>query len=75
MAVWLDKHRRDKPMKQLNHLQDWETEMDRLERIHKEVIRARKEVRQEIRMHELFDTARWLILVGVVLAAWYLRTA
>lgn len=62
-------------MKQLNHLQDWETEMDRLEKIHKEVIRARKDMRQEIRMHELLDTARWLILVGVVLAAWYLRAA
>lgn len=60
-------------MQQLNYLEDWETEMDRLEKIHKDIIRTRREIRQEIRLHELFDTARWLILVGVVLAAWYSR--
>lgn len=56
-------------MQQLNQIKDWETEMDRLERMHRDVFR----LRQEMREHELYASLRCLITVGVVLAAWYFR--
>lgn len=56
-------------MQQLNKLRDWETEMDRLGRIHEDIFR----LRQEMRKHELFTSLRFLIIVGVVCAAWYFR--
>lgn len=56
-------------MQQLNKLHDWETEMDRLERMHKDIFR----LRWEMRKHELFASLRCLIIVGVVCAAWYFR--
>lgn len=31
-------------MRQLNQLQDWETEMDRLERIHRDIFRMPQEI-------------------------------
>lgn len=56
-------------MEQLNELQDWETEMDKLNRMHKDVAR----LRQELREHELCETLRFLAIVGFVCAAWYFR--
>lgn len=56
-------------MQQLNQIKDWETEMDRLERMHRDVFR----LRQEMREHELYASLRFLIIVGVVCAAWYFR--
>lgn len=56
-------------MQQLNNLHGWETEMDRLERMHKDIFRLRREMRE----HELFASLRCLIIVGVVCAAWYFR--
>ncbi len=56
-------------MQQLNQIWDWETEMDRLERMHRDIFR----LRQEMRRHELYAAMRCLILVGVVCAAWYFR--
>lgn len=56
-------------MQQLNQIQDWETEMDRLERIHRDIFRLRK----EMRIHELYASLRCLIIVGVVLSAWFFR--
>lgn len=56
-------------MQQLNQIKDWETEMDRLERIHRDIFR----LRQELREHELYSCLRCLIIVGVICAAWYFR--
>lgn len=56
-------------MQQLNQIKDWETEMDRLERIHRDIFR----LRQEMREHELYETLRCLAIVGLVCAAWYFR--
>lgn len=56
-------------MEQLNKLQDWETEMDKLERIHKDIFR----LRQELRDHEFYSSLRCLVIMGVLFAAWYFR--
>lgn len=56
-------------MQQLNKLQDWETEMDRLERIHRDIYR----LRGELRAHEMYEAVRFLAVVGCICAAWYFR--
>lgn len=56
-------------MKQLNELRNWETEMDKLERMNKDIFR----LRQELREHEFFASLRCLIIVCVVCAAWYFK--
>lgn len=56
-------------MQQLNQIQDWETEMDKLEHVHKDIHR----LRGELESHDFIDGLRCLIIVGVVCAAWYFR--
>lgn len=56
-------------MEQLNELRNWETEMDRLERMNRDIFR----LRQEMREHEFFASLRFLVIVGVICAAWYFR--
>lgn len=56
-------------MEQLNELRGWETEMDKLDRMHKDIFR----LRQELREHEFYSSLRGLITVGVICAAWYFR--
>lgn len=52
-----------------SNLETFETEMDRLEWIGRDV----RWIRREMREHELFSNLRFLIVVGIVLAAWYFR--
>lgn len=56
-------------MEQLNELRNWETEMDKLERMNKDIFR----MRQELRDHEFYSGLRCLIIVCAVCAAWYFR--
>lgn len=56
-------------MEQLNKLRDWETEMDKLERMNKDIFR----LRQELRDHEFYSGLRCLAIIGVLFAVWYFR--
>lgn len=56
-------------MEQLNELRNWETEMDKLERIHKDIF----QLRQEVRKHDFLVSLRCLVIIGVLFAAWYFR--
>lgn len=48
---------------------DPERRQDKLDRMHKDIFR----LRQEMREHEFFASLRFLVIVGVICAAWYFR--
>lgn len=56
-------------MGKINEQESFETELDILLRIDRNLYRLRR----EMKMHELFGSLRYLIIVGAVCAAWYFR--